>query len=58
MFPAMVFGMAILGVIIIPAGFHILSVIGGLALLLGNIQIHLFVTIYIFASGECSNNVH
>lgn len=33
MFPAMIFGMAILGVIIIPIGFHIMTVIGGTAVL-------------------------
>lgn len=39
MFPAMIFGMAVLGVIIIPIGFHIMSVIGGLALLFGKMAL-------------------
>lgn len=33
MFPMMVFGMAVLGVIIVPIGFHIMTVISGTALL-------------------------
>ncbi|XP_031617104.1 uncharacterized protein LOC116336984 [Contarinia nasturtii] len=39
MMPAMVFGMAVLGVIIIPLGFHVMAKIGGLALLFGKLAL-------------------
>lgn len=39
MFPAMIFGMAILGVITIPIGFHVLTIIGGKALLFGKMAL-------------------
>lgn len=39
MMPAMIFGMAVLGVVIIPIGFHIMAHIGGLALLLGKMAL-------------------
>lgn len=39
MFPAMIFGMAVLGVVIIPIGFHIMTVIGGTALLFGKMAL-------------------
>lgn len=32
-FPAMIFGMAVLGLITIPIGFHLMSIIGGKAFL-------------------------
>lgn len=43
MFPAMIFGMAVLGVVIIPIGFHIMTVIGGTALLFGKMALLLAV---------------
>lgn len=33
LFPAMIFGIAILGVVTVPIGFHVMSVISGMALL-------------------------
>lgn len=39
MFPAMIFGMAVLGVIIIPLGFNFLATIGGMALLFGKMAL-------------------
>ncbi|XP_055295660.1 uncharacterized protein LOC129565150 [Sitodiplosis mosellana] len=39
MMPAMVFGMAALGLVIIPLGFHIMANIAGLALLLGKMAL-------------------
>lgn len=43
MFPAMIFGMAILGAITIPIGFHVLTIIGGKALLFGKMALLLAV---------------
>lgn len=39
MFPAMIFGMAVLGCIIIPLGFHILAVLGGKALFIAKMAL-------------------
>lgn len=39
MFPAMIFGMAVLGCIIIPLGFHILTVLGGKALFIAKMAL-------------------
>lgn len=38
-FPAMVLGMAVLGLITIPIGFHLMSIIGGKALFMGTMAL-------------------